>query len=335
MVESLPSFDYGRSAYAHCGQFRTQYLIQLRFYQVLVEYALKNQVKINIPDTIIQGFGVKKPTCIRTNQHGFITIRAGLGSPEYCLPSVIAFLLTLSSQSKPNFPCAIVKLESHSQDTCMPLLTLKAGQIAWNRMLGLQQPVLIQRFVYNGSPCVFVLRVKLQPSLSHVRFSILQNVRGVEGNTGEDHYLELNGFLGQSGGKSLLHPKRLTSVAERLCVRSRLLQTYDFCPISSIESVRNQTETIKTILEKVYLSKLGLSVLELEADFIQGPDAKWYFVSLHSYRTEVTVQRSLPKSKTQELLMRLLPRTSSTPIVQERVLNAETLTAEILEDLRH
>lgn len=335
MAESLSTFDFGAGPFDRCGQFRTQSLVQLRFYQLLLAYSKKYQVRLNMPDTLVQGFGIKKPTCIRTSPQGFLTSRSGLSSPEYLLSSIIAFLLALSSHTKPGLPCAIVKQEAQARDICMPLMTLKAGQIAWNRMLGQALPVVIQRFVYNGTPCAFLLRVRIQPSLNHTVYRILQNVQGVGEKPGEDHYTELNLFLNQPGRKWFPEAKTRNSVAARLCVRSSTLHSFEYCSISPIESVRTQVETIKTVLEKGYLAERGLSVLELEVNFVQGSDAKWYFVSVHSYRTEVTVQRSMPKAKTEELIVRLLPRVASAPNVQVRVLNTHTLTEEIFADMRH
>lgn len=335
MAQNLSNFDFGAVPFDRCGQFRTQSLAQLRFYQILLAYSKRWQIRLNVPDTLIQGFGIKKPTCLRTSSQGFLTSRSGLSSPEYLPNSIIAFLLSLSSHTKPGLPCAIVKQESQTRDVCMPLMTLKAGQIAWNRMLGQTLPVLIQCFVYNGSPCAFLLRVRVQPSLSHSTYKVLQNVQGVRENPGEDHYTELNLFLNQPGRKWFPEAKTRKSVAERLCVRSSSLPSFEICSIPPIESVRSQVDTLKTVLERGYLAERGLSVLELEADFIQGSDAKWYFVSLHSYRTEVTVQRSLPKAKTDELIVRLLPRVASAPSLLPRVLNTQTLTQEILADLSH
>jgi len=334
MAQSLSNFDFGAVPFDRCGQFRTQSLAQLRFYQILLAYSKRYQVRLNMPDTLIQGFGIKKPTWLRTSPQGFLTSRSGLSSPEYPPTSIIAFLLVLSSHTKPGLPCAIVKQEAQTRDVCMPLMTLKAGQIAWNRMLGQTLPVLIQRFVYNGSPCAFLLRVRVQPSLNHTAYKILQNVQSVRESPGEDHYTELNLFLNQPGRKLFPETKARKSVAERLCVRSSTLPSFEFCSIACVESVRVQVETLKTVLERGYLAERGLSVLELEADFIQGNDAKWYFVSLHSYRTEVTVQRSLPKVKAGELIVRLLPRVASAPSLLPRVLDTHTLAQEIFADLR-
>ena len=259
-------------------------------------------------------------------------------------------LLTFSSQAKPGIPCAIVKQEIANRDMCMPLMTLKAGQIAWNRMLSQFQPILLQRYIYNGTPCAFVLRVRYQPTLSHLSFQILQNNASVLVKSDIDPYLELNDFLekGTRGRSRMDNTQQHESIAERFLVRTANLTTFEHCQIQAIDSVRNQVEAVKSILEKGFLCSYELSVLEMEVDFCQDVDAKWYFVSLHSYKTELTVKRTIPLANMQEMMSRLvvarpqpqLGRISSSPLIKPRSrigddldITPESLLSEIMVDL--
>ena len=315
----------GRSVKAHR-------LEQLRFFQVLLAYSRRHPVKLNLPETIVQGFGIKKPTCIRTNSQGLLVCREGLTTPD-----IINLLLNFSSQSRIGIPCAIAKQETHGQDLCMPLLTLKAGQVAWNRTLSQAQPILIQRYLYNGTPCAFVLRVRYQPPLNYQTFYILQNLKALSGCEA-NHYLELNDFLDRS--------RKSTRLAEHFCVRStNAMTSYEFCPIDPIDTVKAQVEVIRQVLERGFLSQYDLSVLELEANFCQDSDAKWYFISLHSYKTELAVKRTLPLSNVHEMMNRLvvshagirsaenLSKSRHASRLLDRDLNQEALLSEILEDL--
>lgn len=352
MIHSQPrSTSYSQTrAFSRAEKNRAQSAAQLRFHQVIQNYAKHHPVKLNLPETIIQGFGLKKPTSLRTNTQGLVVCREGLSTPEYCPNSMINILLTFSSQGKkPGIPCAIVKQEISGRDLCLPLMTLKAGQMAWNRMLSQFQPIVIQRYLYNGTPCAFVLRVRYQPTLSHVTFQILQNNLPVARKTETDQYLELAEFLDKSALKRSRYdfiPSE-DSTADRFLVRTTTnLSSYEYCQISPIDSVRAQVDTIKTILEKGLLAQFDLSVLELQADFCQDSDAKWYFISLHSYKTELAIKRTLPFANAQKMMTRLvtsksqLQRVSSTPALKPRLrvtedvdITAQSLLSEIMCDL--
>lgn len=324
------SYDQAR---ARMGRVtKAQRLEQLRFFQVLQTYAKRHPVRLNLPETIIQGFGIKKPTCLRTTSQGLVISREGLSTPD-----IINLLLTFSAQTRPGIPCAIAKQETSGQDHCMPLLTLKAGQIAWNRTLSQFQPIVIQRYLYNGTPCAFVLRVRYQPPLGYQSFHILQNLQELRGCEA-DHYTELTEFLDRSS-----KPIRLT---HHFCVRTTsALTSFEFCPIEAIDSVKAQLEVLRQVLERGFLAQYDLSVLELEADFCQDSDAKWYFISLHSYKTELAVKRTIPLSNVQEMMNRLMgsrvvlrsasPGTKSRDLVrlEEADWTHAALVSEILEDL--
>ena len=76
------SYDQARGGYSRAGKYKVQTTAQLRFYQVVQAYSKHHPVKLNLPETIIQGFGVKKPTCLKTNSQGLIVSREGLSTPE-------------------------------------------------------------------------------------------------------------------------------------------------------------------------------------------------------------------------------------------------------------
>ena len=324
------SYDQARARLGRA--VKVHRLEQLRFFQVLQAYAKRHPVRLNLPETIIQGFGIKKPTCLRTNSQGLVISREGLSTPD-----IINLLLTFRAQTRPGIPCAMAKQETDRQDRCMPLLTLKAGQIAWNRTLSQFLPIVIQRFLYNGTPCAFVLRVRYQPPLGYQSFHILQNIQGVVGCEA-DHYTELTEFLDRSA--------KQIRITHHFCVRSSSAFTsFEFCPIKSIDSVKVQLEVLRQVLERGFLSQYDLSVLEIEADFCQDSDAKWYFVSLHSYKTELTVKRTIPFSNVQEMMSRLVvsrtvlrsasPSAKSGDIMrlEDADLTHAALVSEILEDL--
>ena len=185
-------------------------------------------------------------------------------------------------------------------------------------------------------------------SRKEVVFQILQNTCPIESKSDAGHYSELNAFLDRTGKRNF---KSGHTISERFCVKTSALTSFDPCQIPPIDSVKIQVESIKTVLERGYLSSSELSVLEIEADFMQGWDAKWYFVSLRSYKTEVT-KKLFAKADVQELVSRLVLSRSQvaigtcstqedTPVRQRHrtILSSDfdiferLLVAEIMEDL--
>ena len=54
----------------------------LDFYSVLIAYSKSHSLRLSVPETILFGYSVGRPTLLRTNSEGVVVLREGLSSPE-------------------------------------------------------------------------------------------------------------------------------------------------------------------------------------------------------------------------------------------------------------
>ena len=225
--------------------------------------------------------------------------------------------------AKSPIPIAIYK-ESQEEgvDLCIPLMSMQEGQLVWNTRLAHSKNAFMQRYVYNGSPCAFILRVTFQPTLGNISYQIYENLIPVAHTK---HQFSQSLRYSSQETRATLRRQKATVVqlgtdsqdctpSERFCVTTSVPDTFHVSLWTTIENVKMQMNSLKTVLEKGYLSRRSLGVLELVADFCQDKDKKWYFVSLHSYKTELLVKKRMTNDNLGKLLERLNPVVSPTTI---------------------
>lgn len=54
----------------------------LEFYGLLANYARVHQMRLNVPETIVYGYSIPRPTLLKTTGDGTLLVRENLGSPE-------------------------------------------------------------------------------------------------------------------------------------------------------------------------------------------------------------------------------------------------------------
>ena len=286
----------------------------LEFYCILANFAKMHPLKLNLPETLIYGYSISRPTMLKTSPAQLLTVRESLTSPEYLLHSVVSMLLTCSLATRPPVPIAIYKEnDGEGSDLCIPIMNLQGGQLVWNTRLAHSEPAFIQRYVYNGTPCAFTLRVTYQPTLSNYVYRIYQNVRPVARR--KDQFSKSLRFACNESRATIR--RKNTSViqletdsedctpSDRYCVSTSAPTTYEVSDWHEIESVKAQMSVVKTVLERGYLYAYNLELLEVVVDFCQDRDKKWYFINVHSYKTVLIVKKRITSGSLDRLLGRL------------------------------
>ena len=64
------------------SNFRIPSKSHLDFYSILIPYCKQTALRLNLPETIIYGYSVTRPTLIRSNSEGVVVLREGLTSAE-------------------------------------------------------------------------------------------------------------------------------------------------------------------------------------------------------------------------------------------------------------
>jgi len=64
------------------SNFRVLPKSSLDFYSVLITYSKVHSLRLNLPETVLFGYSVARPTLIRSNSEGIVVLREGLSSPE-------------------------------------------------------------------------------------------------------------------------------------------------------------------------------------------------------------------------------------------------------------
>jgi len=288
----------------------------LEFYSLLANFAKTHSLKLNLPETLIYGYSVSRPTLLKTSPSQLLSVRESLTSPEYPLDSVVSMLLACSLATRPPVPIAIYKEnDGEGSDLCIPILNLQGGQLVWNTRLAHLEPAFIQRYIYNGSPCAFTLRATYQPTLNNYVYKIYQNVLPVARR--KDQFSKSLRFACNESRATIR--RKNTSViqletdnedctpSDRYCVSTSKPATYEVSDWVEIESVKTQMNAVKMVLEKGYLSVFNLELLEIVVDFCQDRDKKWYFINVHSYKTALIVKKRITSESLDRLLVRLSP----------------------------
>ena len=232
-------------------------------------------------------------------------------------------LLGCSMAAKPPVPIAIYKeSEGEGADLCIPLMNVQAGQLVWNTRLAHSESAFLQRFVYNGSPCAFIMRVTFQPTLGNLSYQIYENLIPVAQSK---HQFAQSLRYSSQETRATIRRKKASVVqletdsqdctpSDRFCVTTSAHDTFHVFSWTAIEALKTQVMMVKTVLERGYLSERNLGVLELVVDFSQDKDRKWYFICLHSYKTELVVKKRITSDNLGKLLERLNPIISPSTI---------------------
>ena len=224
-------------------------------------------------------------------------------------------LLTCCVATRPPVPIAVYKESSVlGTDACIPIMNLQTGQLVWNMRLARSEAVFVQRYIYNGSPCAFILRATYQPTLSNFTYTIYQNTVPVAKR--KDQFSKSLRFAFNERRPTIRHKDTYViqvetdqedlTPADRYCVSTATPTAYEVADWHEIDSVKTQLVALKVTLEKGYLCAFNLELLELVADFCQDRDKKWYFVTLRSYKTVLIVKKKITSGSLDRLLVRLM-----------------------------
>lgn len=236
---------------------------------------------------------------------------------------MVSMLLGCSMVTKPPVPIAIYKeSEGEGADLCIPIMNVQAGQLVWNTRLAHSESAFLQRYVYNGSPCAFILRVTVQPTLGNCSYQIFENLIPVAQS--KHQFAQSLRYSSQETRATLRRIKASVvqletdsqncTPSDRFCVTTSVHDSFHVSNWRAIESAKAQVFVVKAVLEREYLHERNLGILELVVDFSQDRDKKWYFICLRSYKTELLVKKRITSDNLGKLLGRLNPIISPSTI---------------------
>lgn len=254
---------------------------EMSFFKILHKISKVVSIYIQIPETIILGYGFNSPTLFATdNITGELIINEGL-SKEAIEESFIYFA---EQENEQTFPIAIFKTGiSTDQDHCKVLFNSRECMVKWEETCSTGKAM--QRYVRNGNTLAIIratwdsVNCRLQASeiVKH------KNIRAAhEAIKKSASSLKRNSILNEMTTKAnrdlfqiLENDKEFSSTAYMLT------------------SLERKMMYLVNLFERYFLRDNNLKIISLDADWIEDEQGKLNLISVKKYRIgEVEVFKS-------------------------------------------
>jgi hypothetical protein len=253
-----------------------QSLYELNFFLTLLQSRPRKSLYLNIPETLIYGFGFQSATLICTdNSSSELVIEEGISSG-----GVYEIFQFFQEKIESGSPIAVLKTQPRSHDKCKILLTLRDLASAWENRKRYAEGIVIQRFINSGSP-VKVAKVRYSLNSAFTSMKIFTRSRILA------HLSQALNPLSRASGvrinensNFLVKKKDLTKVKEEIL---------DY-------AVRCQVLGLAQAIEKVYSAKKECKVDWVETSWVPDLKGVFFLVNVTFFKILYLVEKELPKA---------------------------------------
>ncbi|CAG9312466.1 unnamed protein product [Blepharisma stoltei] len=289
--------------------------VGLEFIELILSALKRNNQKfyLNIPETIVYLFGCSEPHMIYTKDNGQLSWHEEITSS-----SVRQFFKRCYYFKREQFPVNIIKSDrGNFFDSCKCLMSTKECYGIWKQHIKSGNPILVQRFIICPKKEIFKIRITYIPPKGIFYCKLIKNRIDVLGEPA-------NPIEGKSGWKKFRkfyshEPKKVFTAEDKFLVRKTRDSSYTESEFSINDSLRSQMETLKRIIEKGNFINGKTNCLELQADFAQDADEKWYFLNLVHYKTEFSIQKKLNPASFGLIMDRISRRTAKSSYGKHKI----------------
>lgn len=274
------------SLQSYCKKTEQGEKASMYFYRMLLE--LDTRFKLNIPETIIYGWDIDKPTLFMTNEEGFLGLYPNLRSQDFCnfVINCSSLLNRAKDSNRNQLPLCVAKNdESH-----FIVRDIENANKLWYKSLAKKKQIMIHRYIHCSSVYTCSYRVYWNTNkIRAVRFTNSQPIFPIV-----DRKNPLNALLDIGKDKALQSLANSFRVSEDqrskyTAPQDRFLLNETEASITEIRTIdqgmEEQVKNLHKILQKAVCKTSNFEVSDFAADFTQGEDLKWYFTELKSYST--------------------------------------------------
>ncbi|CAG9322607.1 unnamed protein product [Blepharisma stoltei] len=281
--------------------------VQLEFMDTLLQVIAKSphKISLNIPETIIYGYGNQEPYMVFTNDLGhLISVKASKISLIHRFFKRCYFL------KRNPFPIIVYKSDKGNlMDSCSTIMSIKEGIDLWKSKLKAEEPVLIQRYVAPCAMYISKLRAFYLPSKGFVQCKLMKNKININGEI-------TSSIRGTPKRRSVIFNEDILKQPfgndDKFLIRKSEFMHYDEADFPINSSIHNQLEALKAIIEKGNLYG-KINVMEILADFVQDYDENWYFINMVGFKTEKIISGITPAYFSDKKHKRPFVRSNSQP----------------------
>lgn len=214
-------------------------------------------------------------------------------------------------------------------------MSIKEGIETWKDMLSEHKSILIQRYIACYSNYAYKVRATYIPEKGTTHAKLMKNRTSINGeNSKLSHSMTLKTpsytFESQSSNKK----HRNTLNDEKFLVGKCGRNSFEEIEIYPHKSIKQQMETLKSIIEKCNNYYHRTSIVEITADFVQDFDENWYFISMINFKTEKLLSKIAPAVFTGEQRRSNLSE-SHHKILQTKKSNVQVLNKTMLVKTQH
>jgi hypothetical protein len=254
------------------------------FYKLLLEPDAR--FKLNLPETIVFGWEIDKPTLFLTNEDGYLCFYPNIRSQDFC-----NFVINCSTQlnrtnegGADQVPLCIAK----NEESFFCVRSIDDANNLWYKSLSKKKQILIQRYICSSSFYACTYRVYWSSMKTRaVRFTNSQPMFSNRDMKPSFRNLLLIDRKIGSRAESFRKPRNQTekyvSLENRFLINETDAATAEILTLDP--GLEEQARCLNKILHKTVCIASNYEVSDFTADFIQGEDSKWYFMELKSYST--------------------------------------------------
>ena len=254
------------------GDSRELFKFEMNFYNILSEILDRKSIYLQIPETIIKGFGFESPTLFCTDWSTGELLKKSEISAESLIES---FKYFEESEKDKNFPIAVIKIGiTPDQDHCKVLFSAQECQEKWEENLNSNQA--IQRYIRNGNTLSLIKSYwdSISPKCISKEIIKYKNVKTAYKAYKKSAMVYRN--------KSMI--EGVQSKANRdlyQILESDTNLTQNSC---NLLVLNRKMMYLVNIIEKYFLQNSNLKVLSLNAEWIENTFGEVFLINLKNYR---------------------------------------------------
>lgn len=231
---------------------------ELKFYKALLKISKHTKLYLNIPLTIIYGFGFKTPALLYTDSRsGELLIKENLTSQSI---SYYFSLFALNKSHLDTSPIALCKTnhDSPHQDKNHLLFTTSECQEIWTKNISENIPQLIQKYIKNISISIY-----------DSEYSIAKKIK--------TYLLRKNAE--RDSNKSTIFRKHAERTKHLLVKSDKVTKALVAAP-----AVDSKMMYLVYLIEKYFFQEYNIKISLLKCNWIEDINGKMYLLNLKQYK---------------------------------------------------
>lgn len=266
----------GDSLILNGSKHTTHRLYELNFFYTLLQAKPRSNLYLNIPETLIYGFGFNSATlmCTDTSTSELI-IEENISSS-----GIYEIFQYFQEKLEPGSPIAVIKTQPRSRDKCKILSTLRDLASAWENRARYPDGIVIQRFISSGSfPKIAKVSYSLNSALTSMKIFVKSKNWAFLSQSLYQGVARVSGIRVNEENNFFIKQKDLTRVKEEII---------DY-------GVKTQVIGLAHAIEKVISLKKECKVDNLETSWVLNSKGEFFLINVSFFKILYLVEKELPR----------------------------------------